>query len=334
MFLDSVSFGIFCDKTQMSDHPALNTESSKDVPSTVLNHRRHLTAEERSKRSVLLDFWDLSKPEISLTVAMSAAAGYILGVNGGTILTANFLWVLFGTLLLSVGCGALNHYLEIEIDSTMHRTANRPLPSGRMTTQTALTFGIASIIIGMIFLLQTNLLTSILGLSTVVLYLWVYTPLKKRSTINTLIGCLPGALPALGGWTAATGQIGITGLAFFGVMFFWQMPHFLSLSWMYRKDYSRGKLAMTVVNDKTGINVSSQAVFYTLLAIALSVIPFLAGASSYIYLATVLLFGSYLLYRAIVFFQERTNINAKSLLKASVYYIPGLLIAVLVDSLL
>ncbi len=306
---------------------------SDQIPSTVLNQRRHLSPDERSSRRMLLDFWDLSKPEISLSVVMSAAAGFILGSAGGPVLSPLLWWTLGGTLFLSMGSGALNHYLEREVDSRMHRTAGRPLPAGRISPSIALVFGLICILFGSFALFQTNFLTTGLGLATVLLYLWVYTPMKKHTTWNTLVGCLPGALPALGGWTASSGSLGLTGLAFFGVLFFWQMPHFLSLSWMYRKDYSRGRLAMTVLSDENGSKVSSQSVFYTLLAIALSVIPFLNGDASLGYLIAVILFGAFLLYRAIVFFQSRTNKNAKGLLKASIYYIPGLLVAVLLDHL-
>jgi len=310
-----------------------HTSSRTQIPSTVLNRRRHMSEESRSSKSLLADIWDLSKPEITLTVVMTAAAAFILGSAGKAILGPQFYFLLSGTFFLAVASGALNHFIEREIDATMHRTASRPIPSGRMKPSMALLFGVSSFLIGAGLMYMTNLLTFGLGVSTVLLYLWVYTPLKKTTKMNTLVGCLPGALPALGGWTAATGSIGLTGLAFFGVLFFWQMPHFLSLSWMYRKDYTRGKLAMTAVDDSDGRVVSSQAVAYSLVAILLSTIPTITGSSGLTYLTIILLFGAFLLYKSIVFLQQRDNQNAKSLLKASIYYIPGLLVAVLVDFL-
>ena len=209
------------------------------------------------ERSVISDYWELVKPEISFLVTISALAGFILGSPDAISVPVLGL-ALGGTALCAAGAGVFNHLAERRHDALMRRTANRPLPSGRVSPAAALRYGAILLALGFGLLWMTNLLTLLLALLTVVLYLAAYTPMKRRTPYNTLVGTIPGALPALGGYTAATGALGAVGWALFAILALWQIPHFLSLAWMYRKDYARAQYAMLTVKDPGGTTTARQ----------------------------------------------------------------------------
>lgn len=285
-------------------------------------------------RPVLLDFWDLTKPEISFLVALSALAGFLLGSPGE--LDG---WLLFntliGTALSSGGGGALNHYLERHLDGQMRRTAQRPLPSGRISARAALAFGVVLIMAGIgTLLMHVNVLTAVLAALTVVLYLFVYTPLKRRTRYNTLIGTIPGALPALGGWTAATGHFGAGGWAFFLILALWQMPHFLSLAWMYRKDYARAGYAMLPVIEPDGRSTARQTLLFTILLTGASILPTIVGVTGWVYLVGALILSLRFLVPAYAFYRSRSTTAARRVLMGSILYIPLLVVLIFVDRLL
>ena len=288
-------------------------------------------ASARPLSAVLWDYLLLAKPEISSVVTLSAFAGFLLGspvALDGSVL----FWAMLGTALCAGGVGMLNHVLERDYDAQMKRTATRPLPEARVDPDWARRTGILLVCtaVGLLCPL-VNVLTALLAAATAVLYLFVYTPLKRVTKWNTLIGTVPGALPALGGYTAATGHLGTGGWAVFGILACWQMPHFLSLAWMYRKDYARGDYAMLPVVEPEGDSTAAQMIGFALLLVPTSVLPTLTGAAGWIYGVGVVPLGLWFLWTTIVFNGERTGQKARRVLKASVLYIPALVAFLLVD---
>ncbi len=285
----------------------------------------------RSVGRVLRDWLELAKPEISSVVTMSAFAGFLLGspagLDGWTLL-----WTMIGVALCAGGVGVLNHLFERRYDAQMKRTAARPLPAGRVSPAEARRLGVVLVCaaVGLLCPL-VNVLTAVIATLTVVLYLFVYTPLKRVTKWNTLIGTVPGALPALGGYTAATGQLGPGGWAVFGILACWQMPHFLSLAWMYRKDYARGDYAMLPVVEPDGDSTARQMIGFAALLLPLSVLPTLVGTAGWIYGVGAVPIGLWFLWTTICFNGERTGNRAKHVLKASVLYVPGLVALLMVD---
>jgi protoheme IX farnesyltransferase len=262
---------------------------------------------------------------------MSAFAGFLVGspagLNGWMLL-----WTVVGVGLCAAGVGVLNHLFERRYDAQMKRTAARPLPDGRVTPTAARRFGILLVCAGVGILCPlVNVLTAVIATLTVVLYLFVYTPLKRVTKWNTLIGTVPGALPALGGYTAATGQLGAGGWAVFGILACWQMPHFLSLAWMYRNDYERGDYAMLPVVEPEGDSTARQMIGFAALLVPLSVLPSVVSSAGWIYGIGAVPLGLWFLWTTIVFYGERTGQKAKRVLKASVLYVPALVALLMVD---
>jgi len=290
-----------------------------------------LSAERRVQ---LQACWELTKPEITFQVTLSALAGYLLGtpdaLNGW-----HLLGTLTGTGLTAAGVGALNHYLERDYDAAMRRTARRPLPSGRVSPTTARYLGMLLVFAGVGLLCPVaNALTAALAIATVLLYLYVYTPLKRRTKYNTLIGTIPGALPALGGWTAAANNLDVGGWTLFAILAIWQMPHFLSLAWMYRKDYERAHYRMLPVVEPDGRSTAWQTLGFTALLLPVGVTPYLVGVAGPIYLVGSILLGLYFLRPAVAFFRTRHVQDARRVLIASVVYIPALTGLIVLDWLL
>ena len=283
------------------------------------------------RAQALRSYLELAKPEITLLVALSSAGGFFLAPTPSIDL-GRLLWLLVGVTLASAGASALNHWIERERDGAMRRTMHRPLPSGRMAPSAALYFGagLAAAGVGLLCPL-VNPLTGMLAMATVLLYLFAYTPLKPRSRWNTLVGTLPGALPALGGWTAATGAIGWGGVAAFSILAAWQMPHFLALAWMYRKDYERGGYAMLTATDPTGRATTGQTLFFTLLLVALSLWPVALSLVGWGYALGAVALGGWFLHAAIAFRRSRDVRDARRVLRVSIWYIPALVLALLID---
>jgi protoheme IX farnesyltransferase len=283
---------------------------------------------------VLKDYWTLTKPEISFLVVVSALAGYLLGapagIDGWTLLVT-----LTGVGLCAGGVGMLNHLIEHDLDAQMKRTMGRPLPAGRVSASSVRAVGVGLVCAGVGALCPlVNPLTAILAALTAILYLFVYTPLKQTTKWNTLIGTIPGALPALGGYTAATGDVGPAGWAIFAILVCWQMPHFLSLAWMYRKDYARGGYAMLPVVEPSGASTALQTVLFTALLLGVSLLPMWFGAMGWLYVLGAFPLGVWFLWTTIAFYYERTGQQARRVLKASIVYIPVLVLFIVADWLL
>jgi protoheme IX farnesyltransferase len=243
------------------------------------------------------------------------------------------LHALLGTALVAAGTNALNQYVEREHDSRMHRTRTRPLPAGRITPRAALLFSSAIAVIGTLYLgLTVNWLTAALGAFTLTSYIFVYTPLKRVSTICTIIGAIPGAVPPLMGWTAATNHLGTGGWIAFGILFLWQLPHFMAISWLHREDYARGGFAMLSVQDPDGAAVARQAIYYTLALLPVSIAPALLGMTGTAYLIGTSLAGAALLASTIRFFFERDAKNARSLFMISNLYLLTVMLLLVVNA--
>ncbi|HVR39390.1 MAG TPA: heme o synthase [Thermoanaerobaculia bacterium] len=273
-----------------------------------------------SHHGVVRDYLELSKSRIVLMVLITTAAGFLFGARHvDPLLLVN---ALIGTALVAAGTNALNQYVEREHDAKMKRTRTRPLPDGRISPRAALVFSSGIAIIGTIYLgIAVNWLTALLGAFTLTSYIFVYTPLKRVSTICTIIGAIPGAVPPLMGWTAATGALGIGGWIAFGILFFWQLPHFMAISWIYREDYGRAGFAMLSVRDGDGTSVARQAILYTLALIPLSIAPALLGMTGTAYLIGASAAGAALLVAAIQFFFDRTMRRARMLFMISNLYL-------------
>jgi protoheme IX farnesyltransferase len=274
---------------------------------------------------------DLVKARLTTLVVLTTAAGFYAGWKGAMdwMLLLN---TVFGTALVASGASALNQLLERDYDALMHRTENRPLPSGRLTPDSVLIIGGILSVVGLLYLaLTVNLLTAALGAITLISYVWIYTPLKRVTTLNTAIGAIPGAIPPLMGWTAARDDIAGGGWALFAILFFWQLPHFLAIAWIYRDDYARGGFAMLPVFDPEGRRTSSQALSHTLGLLPVSLSPFIFKLAGPAYLASALLLGAIFTMAAVRFSRELTVARARTLFFVSIIYLPLLLTALALD---
>lgn len=279
-------------------------------------------------------YYELCKPRITKLILFTTAFGYFLALGKFQNPTLLF-FALLGTGLTCSGASALNHYLERDYDGKMKRTSNRPLPLGTLQPQDALGFGLLLVLIGTIVLVTTvNLLTGFLALLTAFLYVLVYTPLKRLTWLNTFIGAIPGALPTLGGWTAATGEIGIGAWILFSIMFFWQIPHFYSISWMYKEDYIKAGYKMITSYDPTGKKTFSQSIIFAVLLVFASLMPVLFYGSGTLYLVTASLLGIVLLSFCVAGYYSRTFQSARMQLRSTIIYLPLLYIALFADRLI
>lgn len=315
-------------------HPLHNIPGTTDEPSAVATTAIPGVVAKTAWRSRLRDYIQLTKPEITFLVTISALAGFVLGSPGG-IDGWTLCWALIGIPLVSAGGAVLNHHQERFLDARMRRTASRPLPTGRVHPEHARAYGYVLIGTGLAILCPlTNPLTGVLAAIAVALYLYVYTPLKQITPYNTLIGTIPGALPALGGWTAATGSLGNGGWAIFAVLLCWQMPHFMSLAWMYRKDYERAGFAMWTIHDSNGTKTVALMTTFSALMVAASIVPWLLDLSGWLYLIGSLVLGIWFLSLVYTFSATRSVQNARLVLKGSIWYIPILLLLVVIDRLI
>ncbi len=270
----------------------------------------------------LADYWTLTKPEVNFLVIMSALVGFYLGWRGPLNLPLLFN-TLLGTLLVASGTGTLNQYMERASDASMRRTAQRPLPSGRMSPASALWFGIVLAVAGGALLwLAVNPLSSVLALLTLLTYLLFYTPLKKRTPLCTLVGAFPGAAPPLIGWAAARGSLSMEAWVLYAILFFWQFPHFLAIAWMYREDYSRAGLRMLPERDVEGRFTGREILAFTMALVPVSLVPVFLGQVGAIYFVGALLLGIIFLICGARMAHYRTSAVARRLVLASVIYLP------------
>ena len=276
---------------------------------------------------------DLFKARLTLLVLLTTLVGFYVGYRG----PANYLLMLhtlLGTALVASGASALNQLLEREYDARMRRTQDRPLPSGRLQPRTVLLVGCLCAALGLVYLaVGVNVLTSVIGAVSLVSYLFVYTPLKRVTWLNTLVGAVPGALPPVMGWTAARGELNGEAVALFAIQALWQLPHFLAIAWMYRGEYARAGFQMLPVIDERGERTSRQAVAYTLALLPLSLCPFLFGMAGQLYLVSALVLSLSFVWFAVQFARQLNLARARQLFYLSLVYLPLLLVAMVVDKL-
>jgi protoheme IX farnesyltransferase len=287
--------------------------------------------EERSLPIAARDLWEMTKPGITLMVVLTAGLGFLLAERN----SFSFLLLvhtLLGTGLISAGGSALNHFLERDTDALMQRTAKRPLPAGRMEPDIALLFGVVLAVAGLAELaLAVNLLTALLGAAALAGYVFVYTPLKRVSSFATVIGAIPGAIPPMMGWSAVRNELDLAAWVLFGILFFWQLPHFLAIAWLCREDYARGGFPMLPVLDPEGTHTGRQAILYGAALVPISLLPSLLGLMGTVYFVGVLAIGLIYLGFSFSFAAERSNPGARRLMLASLLYFPALLLIMLLD---
>lgn len=279
-----------------------------------------------------LDFVELTKPRIALMVLFTVAIGALLA-NQSTLELAQLLHALVGVALVAAGASALNQWLERDSDAQMRRTENRPLPAGRLTTAEVLGFGIVSSVIGLGYMLflMTHWLAAAVTLVTLLSYVFIYTPLKKKTTLNTLIGAVPGALPPVIGWAALTGTLDPSAFVLFLIVFIWQVPHFLAIAWIYREDYARAGLKMLPGVDQDGAATSRQMMLYTLALIPISLLPIWIGSASLMYGFGAVGLGVFFLRWVWAFALAPTDGKARKVLHASLIYLPSVLALLLLE---
>ena len=275
----------------------------------------------------------LTKPDVSLLVLMTTGAGFYMGARG-PIPWLHMLHVIFGTMMIAAGTAALNHYIERESDRFMRRTASRPLPAGQLTPAEALRFGLGLALAGAVDLYYSaGSIACLLGVFTSLSYLLAYTPLKKRTVWATFIGAIPGAIPPMIGWTAATGELGTGAWLLFAILFLWQFPHFHAISWMYREDYARAGILMLPVVDKDGTRTFRQIVLYAASLVAVSLLPAIMGFAGMLYFFGALVTCTGLVQVCLWAASAKTNTRAKWLMHATVLHIPILLGLMMYDKL-
>lgn len=287
-----------------------------------------------SLRETLSAYYELTKPGITLMVVISTAAGFYLALPRDFLtLEYALLFVLtvVGTAFVSAGSCVLNHVMEHRHDGEMKRTMFRPIPSGKIRPAAAALFGAGLAAAGLALLAWAQPLTAVLAAITFALYLGVYTPMKRRTQLATLVGGIPGALPPLGGYATISGHIGIEAFVLFMILFLWQMPHFLSLAWMYRKDYERGGFPMLTVLDGSGIVVARHIVVYTLMLLLFSLLLTVIAVTGVIYFAGALLLGAAFVAAGVRFFLDRSNSNARAVLLSSYFYLLALITLMFID---
>lgn len=271
------------------------------------------------------DFCELIKARLSTLVLVTTLAGFYLGSQGG-VNYLRMLNTLLGTALVAAGAAALNEYIERDIDVKMKRTQDRPLPSGRMRPDTALLIGVGLSVGGMVYLdLLVNAASSMLAALTLGTYVFAYTPLKRVTSLNTLVGAIPGALPPVIGWAGARDHIGAEAWVLFAILFCWQMPHFLAIAWMYREDYARAGFVMLPNVDNGGGGTGRQAVSYAAALLMVSLLPTLVGMANPVYFAGAFFLGAGMVVYALRMQRDATRLHARQLFFASIIYLPLLL---------
>ncbi len=295
-----------------------------------------------TRHSLLADYAELFKVRVSLMIVITAAAGYYLGClrSGISPLHLQFVEAMAGIAIVSAGSSALNQALERRTDALMPRTANRPMATQRIGLMHGSLVGLLAIVGGCLFLsVTTNFLTGFLTLLTAVSYVAIYTPLKRMSMVATFVGAFPGALPPLIGWTAARGTIEWSAVALFALLFVWQFPHFEAIGWLYRADYAKAGIKVTAVVSPGGRATATQAMFYAVLMIPVSLWPMWLGVSGYVYGVVAVLLGLGYLAYTIKFLRithglplDQSRTIARNLLKFSVIYLPLLLAAMIADA--
>jgi len=278
------------------------------------------------------------KPRLSLLVLVTTYLGFYLGIRSHDVYTFRedelylLFYVLLGTFLTSSGAIVLNQVIEREYDAKMDRTKNRPIPTGKISWQNAAIYGSLWIIFGVIVLFtKTNTTTTLLSVVTIILYLCIYTPMKRFSTLNTIIGSIPGAIPPMGGWAAATGNLSQGSWLLFGILFFWQMPHFMAIAILYAKDYKQGGFKMLPSEYPGSKHTNYHILFFSIALIGTSIGLFILKLAGVLYAVGAAIIGMWFLWVALKVFYNLNNKNAKQLLYASFIYLPILLLLIILD---
>ncbi len=280
----------------------------------------------------LADLVELLRLRMTLLVLFTVAAGAFLAARGA-VEPALLLQAVLGTGLVAAGASCLNQLLERHTDGLMLRTENRPLPAGRLQPGVVLALGVALTTGGLVCLTLRAPAAALVAAFTFASYVFVYTPLKRRTSLNTLIGAVPGALPPVIGWTAVRGSLDAGALALFVIVFLWQVPHFLAIAWIYREQYARAGLMMLPVMDRDGARTGRQMVRYCLALVPVSLVPTLLGMAGPVYVAGAAVLGLGFLAAALAFVRKPSAVQARRVLRASLIYLPALFLLLLVDGL-
>ena len=273
----------------------------------------------------VLDLFELVKARLTLLVLVTTAVGFYLGAEGPIDWRA-LLQTVLGTAAAAAGAAALNQWWEHKLDAVMHRTRSRPVPAGRMRPTEAVVIGSALSIFGVSYLaIVCNALSAALAAITIIIYIFAYTPLKLVSTSNTALGAVPGALPPMIGWAAARGELNAGAWMLFAILFFWQLPHFFAIAWMYRDDYARAGFQMISSDDPTGARSASQSVFFCMILFVVAGLPAFVRMATVFYLIAAWILGGVFIAMAMRFLKTRTRDDARRLFLTSIIYLPLLL---------
>jgi protoheme IX farnesyltransferase len=298
------------------------SHSPSHVDPATADVRSHFSATRAKTHSRVGDYLTLTKPRLNFLVLLTTAAAYSLGAPADATLGA-FLHTLAGTFLVAGGSAAINQVWERATDRLMRRTERRPMADQRMTVREGTIFGLALTVVGAAELAYfVNPLSAAVALLTTASYIFFYTPLKLRTSLSTLAGALPGALPAMIGWAAATNTLSVEGWVLFGIVFMWQMPHFLAIAWLYRDEYARAGMPLLPVIEPDGRSTGRQAVLYSAVLIPISMLPTGVGLATPYYLAGAITLGAVLLFMSIEFSVKRDVATARRLFFGSILYLP------------
>ena len=282
-------------------------------------------------QSTISDYWQLTKPRVTLMVIVSTFAGFYLASSSSLDLIL-FASTLLGSWLVAGGTNALNQLIERDQDALMKRTRTRPLPAGRLQSHHALVFATTISLSGLILLfLAANLLTCFLAALTLASYILIYTPMKRKTWASTIVGAVPGALPAMGGWAAVRGAIGVEAWVLFAILFFWQLPHFFAIAWIYRDDYARGGFAVLPMFDPKGFRTGAQIVINCLALLSVSLLLTILGVTGAIYFLGALMLGIVFLLSGVRMALRQSNRYARQVLRASIIYLPVLVALMFID---
>jgi protoheme IX farnesyltransferase len=278
------------------------------------------------------DYLELVRPRMTLLVLFTVGTGAFLAAPGA-VAPGLLAQAVIGTALVAAGASCLNQLLERHTDALMRRTENRPLPAGRLQPSVVLTLGIVLTVAGLVCLLLCELLAAAVAAFTFVTYVFLYTPLKRKTPLNTLVGAVPGALPPVIGWTAVRGSLDAGAIALFLIVFLWQVPHFLAIAWIYRDQYARAGLKMLPVLDRDGVRTGREMVRYCAMLVPVSLVPAALGVAGLIYGIGAVLLGLMFLRASLGFVGSATTGQARRVLRASLLYLPALLALLLADGL-
>jgi heme o synthase len=293
-------------------------------PTIAILGRAPVTVRDRTAAvwGILVDYWALTKPEVNFLILVTTFVAFYLASSAGAVRAPVVIHTLVGTLLVASGAATLNQFLERSFDARMRRTARRPLAAGRLSPSNVLWFGISLSVSGALYLAAINMLTALLAMFTLLGYLLLYTPLKRKTPLCTLVGAFPGAVPPLIGWAAARGRLDPEAWVLYFIVFLWQFPHFMAIAWMYRQDYSRAGYQILPASNARAQFVAWQSFGPSLTLMLVALVPSITGESGVVYSVGAAALSLAFLYCSEHFAFRRSNVTAKRLLIASVLYLP------------